>query len=240
MQLEILHDGHMTKSGSHQGINRTISQIKKYFYWHGLTEHVRMFVKSCKMCCLKQTLTKEREKFLQLNMQNSNFGNTLEGMKMSERVDLFSNEFRRLQNSLKPFETQVWLQKLKTEVNELNTSISQHRDQNQTLADEFSSVVADKVNREVNDIVVGSSAAMAHERTLTENVERNYSAEACAEATVAGDENYDLDTGESNTGGKQVSASKEEELKMLETVRSQFLIMRKKNIMLTGPCKEHP
>ena len=227
MQLEILQDGHMTKAGSHLGINRTIAQIKDHFYWHGMTEHVRAFIKSCQLCCLKHSVAKERDKWVQVNMQtNSNFGSTPEGISMSERVDSLSNELRRQQNNLNPFESHVWLQKLKDEVTYLNYSISLHKHQKQMISGEFPKVVTKKVDN------AGDNSSSHDNNILIEPVcpcpkgdNAIYSTEkdeigVGSEVEIGGKGEGSVNVGV-NPVRKEMS-SKEEELKMLETVRFAF------------------
>jgi len=50
MQRIILNDFHILPTSGHAGINRMTNNIKKYYYWPGMTEDVKTFVKKCDSC----------------------------------------------------------------------------------------------------------------------------------------------------------------------------------------------
>ena len=200
LKLKIIEDSHLNRSGSHAGINKTITQIKDYFFWHGLTEHVRMFIKSCRLCVLKQTVTKERSKFLQ-----DNFEGTLptdDKVNMQERMDSLINEVRNLQSKIKPYESTERIKKLKTEVTNLNTSILAHMSQ---LRQESNSDVAGEII---------SSTNMEHEDIVKELGQNcNFLGE-----TNTSDIPALLNDGENEHLNTDLSGNREDKM-MLETVR---------------------
>ena len=214
IQLEILRDGHMTRTGSHSGINKTIAQIKEHFYWHGITEHVRAFIKSCLLCSLKQTVTKEKDKWVQHNMTcDSGSGKTPEVISMSERVESLSNELRRYLNNPSPFESKPWLQKLKDEVVFLNYSVSLHKHQKQLSMGKLPKVITKKITSEGDrsshgDKIVPEPVSLS---SKGDNLKANIV------VVVGEDESNDFVKVDVDTVKKEKS-SREEDLKMLETV----------------------
>lgn len=50
MKKLILNDFHLLPTSGHAGVQRMISNIKKYYYWSGLTEDVKKFVRKCDSC----------------------------------------------------------------------------------------------------------------------------------------------------------------------------------------------
>jgi len=46
--IQKYHDNPIT--GGHSGITRTISKIKRYYYWRGMTKHISKYIKSCEIC----------------------------------------------------------------------------------------------------------------------------------------------------------------------------------------------
>ena len=240
LQLEILRDGHMTPTGSHLGINRTTAQIREYFYWYGLTEHVREFIKSCVLCSLKQTVSREKDKLVQHGMKcDSNSGKAAESLSMSERVQRLSDELRRYQNNPSPYESKPWLQKLKDEVLFLNYSVSLHKLHKQSRYSESPRVISNKISSE-DDISNHSNSDVnsAQESVCPDSKGDNQIStftkgdnKICASTmgdnpvcsvniiVVTGeDESLDMIKVDGDTTRKEKS-SKEEELKMLETVR---------------------
>ena len=143
LKLTIINDCHLTKSGSHAGINRTISQIKEFFFWHGLTEHVRMFIRSCRLCVLKQTMNKEKESFLKDNLNGS--VQSLEKEMRAERVDRLSDEVKYIQSKFRPSESIATIKQIKTEVEALNHSISAHMVNQPSLRSGGESDIAGKI-----------------------------------------------------------------------------------------------
>ena len=55
-KLDIISKCHLDEMGNHYGMNNTIKNVNKLYYWHGLSAHVKMFLKKCEQC-------KERSKF---------------------------------------------------------------------------------------------------------------------------------------------------------------------------------
>jgi len=50
IQQQILHQFHSTPLAGHMGTHKTFSRIKKEFYWPGLREAVRAFIRECDVC----------------------------------------------------------------------------------------------------------------------------------------------------------------------------------------------
>jgi len=46
--LKKFHDNPIT--GGHTGITRTLSKVKKYYFWKGMTKHITKYVKACENC----------------------------------------------------------------------------------------------------------------------------------------------------------------------------------------------
>jgi len=49
-KLIIFKQFHDSKFGGHLGINKTIKRIKKQFYWKGMKDDVKAYIKSCESC----------------------------------------------------------------------------------------------------------------------------------------------------------------------------------------------
>ncbi|KAG7302874.1 hypothetical protein JYU34_012858 [Plutella xylostella] len=52
--ITILNDFHILPTSGHAGINRMINNIKKYYFWPGITNDVINFVKKCKSCQIQK------------------------------------------------------------------------------------------------------------------------------------------------------------------------------------------
>jgi hypothetical protein len=50
VQQQILHQFHSTPLAGHMGVHKTLSRIKREFYWPGLRTAVRTFVRECDVC----------------------------------------------------------------------------------------------------------------------------------------------------------------------------------------------
>ena len=37
-------------SSGHQGVNKTVNKINEHYYWKGIVESTRKFVKQCEIC----------------------------------------------------------------------------------------------------------------------------------------------------------------------------------------------
>jgi hypothetical protein len=48
----LLHDFHTALSAAHPGVQRTLDDLKTYFYWPRIIEDVRSYVESCRHCQL--------------------------------------------------------------------------------------------------------------------------------------------------------------------------------------------
>ena len=48
--VDIIKEFHESPLGGHQGMNRTISRIKLYYYWPGMAKDVGQFIQSCPSC----------------------------------------------------------------------------------------------------------------------------------------------------------------------------------------------
>ena len=156
MKLKILQDGHISKSGSHNGINKTIGQIKEFFFWHGLTDHVRFFVKSCHLCHLRQAVAKERDKLVHLNMEHTpTFSVSSEGQELSNKVDRLVKEHKRLQNNLRQYESSELVETIKKNVAHLNDSILSHLELSQPLSGETAREVTSLTGKETNNVAGG-------------------------------------------------------------------------------------
>ena len=46
----IVEELHSVPYSIHPGINRTVNEVRKSFFWKGLTGHVREYVESCPTC----------------------------------------------------------------------------------------------------------------------------------------------------------------------------------------------
>ena len=49
-KLIIFKQFHDSKFGGHLGINKTIKRIKKQFYWKGMKDEVKAYIKNCESC----------------------------------------------------------------------------------------------------------------------------------------------------------------------------------------------
>ena len=57
-QAQLIKDTHCTNVGNHQGVHRTIEFLRLRFFWHGMTESVKLFIKQCLVCQQAKILNK--------------------------------------------------------------------------------------------------------------------------------------------------------------------------------------
>lgn len=50
----ILNDFHLLPTSGHAGVNRMLNNIRKYYYWPGMTNDVSEYVKKCKSCQIQK------------------------------------------------------------------------------------------------------------------------------------------------------------------------------------------
>lgn len=53
-KIVILNDFHLLPTSGHAGVNRMLNNIKKYYYWPGMSNDVTEFVKKCKACQIQK------------------------------------------------------------------------------------------------------------------------------------------------------------------------------------------
>jgi len=51
--LSTFHDDPI--QGGHTGINKTISKIKRQYYWKNMTKHVKQYINKCPKCLTSKT-----------------------------------------------------------------------------------------------------------------------------------------------------------------------------------------
>jgi hypothetical protein len=70
----VLNDFHLLPTSGHAGINRMLNNIKKYYFWPGLTNDVINYVKKCKLCQVHKFTNKHtREPMTLTTTANSSF-----------------------------------------------------------------------------------------------------------------------------------------------------------------------
>lgn len=56
--ITILNDFHLLPTSGHAGINRMINNIKKYYFWPGMSNDVMNYVKKCRSCQIQKSTNK--------------------------------------------------------------------------------------------------------------------------------------------------------------------------------------
>ena len=57
-QLKLIRDVHCTRIGNHQGTHRTLEFLRLRFFWYGMAEQIREFIKQCVVCQQAKILNK--------------------------------------------------------------------------------------------------------------------------------------------------------------------------------------
>lgn len=90
----ILNDFHLLPTSGHAGVNRMLSNIKKYYFWPGLTSDVTNFVKRCKSCQLhKFTNHKIKEPMVITSTANSALERISLDLMGPLEVDNYNNKY---------------------------------------------------------------------------------------------------------------------------------------------------
>ena len=65
----IISELHCIPFSAHPGVHRTLAKVQQYFYWKGMTSHIREYVESCQVCQTEKsdhTLSKGKLQSVQL------------------------------------------------------------------------------------------------------------------------------------------------------------------------------
>lgn len=74
MKTVVLNDFHLLPTSGHVGVNRMLNNIKKYYYWPGMSNDVKEFVKKCKSCQIQKHSNKNvREPMSITSTPNTSF-----------------------------------------------------------------------------------------------------------------------------------------------------------------------
>ncbi|XP_067667689.1 uncharacterized protein [Haliotis asinina] len=65
LQKQILYEAHSGKAGGHFAYMKTLSKVRKRFYWHGMSDQLRSLCSTCKTCAARRKPTRKSKAPLQ-------------------------------------------------------------------------------------------------------------------------------------------------------------------------------
>lgn len=92
--ITILNDFHLLPTSGHAGINRMINNIKKYYFWPGMSNDVRNYVTRCKSCQIQKSTNKHiREPLTITSTANSAFERISLDLMGPIDIDNYNNKY---------------------------------------------------------------------------------------------------------------------------------------------------
>lgn len=179
----ILNDFHILPTSGHAGINRMTNNIKKYYFWNGLNNDVKNYVRKCKHCQISKINKHVKEPMVITTTANSSFEMISLDLIGPLEIDNFNNKYAlTLQCNLTKFVKAYPLQRKDTETvaqKFVENFILRHGVPNTILTDqgtEFMSSIFSEICKLLNITKLQSTAY--HHETIgaLENTHKNLGA----------------------------------------------------------------